>query len=181
MEHKENGKVAFHDGYCTVNFDFSTLKCGKFDLIAKFWSSTRKRLKEETELDVIATFHQDKEGVHGIFIPSRVDTNGGEYSKETFDKLWSKVEEDDILQLYVDIFIEALERFKSCVLYEEYSWMVGTAVEDDDDSSFHKLTNHFLLGIGLKTPEDERKKEAFARELARAKAEAEAKNKKISK
>lgn len=146
------------------------LRCQNFDLLAKFWSSLRKRLQAATGINLVATFDiKDAPIVYCLMIPSRVNMYGTDYEEEEFLTRISRMQSE--LSLYFDNFITALKRFRESKEFLEYIKLSRNPKAQE--FQFHKVTDSYLLQVGLKTLEDIKEKER--KERARAKFEAKLK------
>lgn len=159
-----------NNGMFYTEFPMDIKNAKNFDIYAKFWSSMRKRIREEDGIDLVAIFI-DKEAptIRCMMLPNRANDTGGDYSKEEFEYKLKTLKKD--IPIYLDIFVEYLEGFKKSEEYIVYKKLLKKEEEFMDDSIFHKTINPYLIRVGLKTLEDEIKKEEEKTRLQKIKEE----------
>lgn len=156
-----------NNGMFNAEFTISGIKnAKKFDIFSKFWSSMRKRIREEDQIDLVAIFIEDSPTIRCMMLPNRASISGGDYGKEEFEDKMETLKKD--LPDYLDMYIEYLEKFKDSKEYDVYRKLLKKEEEFADDRVFHEVINPFLIEVGLKTLEDEIRKE---QEKARLKKE----------
>lgn len=144
--------------------DFTPIK--NFDLVAKFWSSIRKRLFEATGLSLAAYFdYRDSPVVHCTMIPSRVSPEGVDYGQEEFEDRCVNLA--IILPEYIQLMVENLENFKNSPEYRVYMALCSIPPKDTD-RPFHEAVNPFLYRMGLKTEKDEKTKKRIQKKIKKS-------------
>lgn len=138
---------------------------GKFDPLAKIWSTVRKRIREQFHVDVAGLFLYDdeKEVISCSFylnycVPELKDIDAREYT-ERFEGTFA---------LQMIMFEEAVEYF---LLDDEHGYepYLERVKQGADEQALNNMFNAFLRSINLRTPKDDKKARRKAKARQRAK------------
>ena len=140
-----------------------------FNLLDKIWSSVRKRIAEEYEIQVTGLFSEDPDG-------NLVICN--------FYLNCAHIEDDEEKEIYNAKFKECfpfiIKKFEKAITdffsdidgyapYRDYLALCSSVDEPISEDVCNEILNKFLFKKGLKTEEDERKKRKLEKKKEKAK------------
>lgn len=142
---------------CLLIIGINFPQVGSFNVLAKIWSTVRKRIREENSIDVVGLFNQATENTNVcMFYPNN-------YKATSLDQI------NELHQLFYETFEIQMNIFKQTIVdflddpdngYKEYFTI---ATENPSEKALEDIIEEFLRSKNLRTEKDDKKKEKFER------------------
>ena len=161
-----------YEGKCTIGFgalqitDFSLPHDG-FDPLAKFWASIRRHNRREYGVEVT-----------GIFIYDQTDSViSCSFCLDYGYQLTNDIDRTVYEQRFMDTFEAQMGTLKNAIKefildtengYQSYLEHIKQNGEKANEAYCNEMFNRFLRSVGLKKPEDEKRKREFQAKFAKA-------------